>query len=285
MNPTPASDYSENTLVEHNTIALFKELGWGYADCFHEFEQPGGSPLGRKVKSEVILESRLLRVLKKLNPNLPPEAFSQAIEDLGRDRSLMSPSQANREVYKLLKDGAKVKVADESGHETSVDVRIMDWENPQNNDFFLASQFWVTGEMYTRRPDLVGFINGLPLVFIELKAIHQNLETAFTHNITDYKDTIPQIFPYNAFFLLSNGSDSRIGTLTAEWEHFVDWKKINSEGEEGIVSLETMIRGICQPERLLDILENYILFQEARGGLIKLVAKNHQYLGVNNAIH
>jgi type I restriction enzyme R subunit len=284
MNPMTDSDYSENTLVEQTAIALFHELGWEYANCFYEFKQPGGSPLGRQAKSDVILESHLRPVLQKLNPRLPREAFSQAIDEIGRDRSLMSSAQANREVYKILKDGVKVKVPDDKGNETTKIVRVIDWENPKNNDFFLASQFWITGEIYTRRPDLVGFINGLPLVFIELKAIHQNLETAFNNNITDYKDTIPQIFPYNALILLSNGTDSRIGTLTADWENFVDWKKINSEGEEGIVSLETMIRGICQPEHLLDIIENFTVFQEVRGGLIKLVAKNHQYLGVNNAI-
>ena len=123
---------------------------------------------------------------------------------------------------------------------------------PGNNDFFLASQFWVTGEMYSKRPDLVGFVNGLPLLLVEFKAVHKNLKTAFDDNITDYKDTIPQIFPYNALLLVSNGTDSRIGTITADWENFADWKKINSEGEEGIVSLETMIRGVCQPDRLLD---------------------------------
>ena len=130
----------------------------------------------------------------------------------------------------------------------------------------------------------MGFVNGLPLLLVEFKAIHKNLKTAFDDNITDYKDTIPQIFPYNALLLVSNGTDSRIGTITADWENFADWKKINSEGEEGIVSLETMIRGVCQPDRLLDIIENFTVFQEVRGGLIKLVSKNHQYLGVNNAI-
>ncbi len=284
MNPISESDYSENTLVEQTAIALFNELGWNHADCFHEFEQFGGSPLGRQAKSDVILESRLHPILQKLNPGLPPEVFSQVIEEISHDRSLMSAVQANREVYRLLKDGIKVKVQDETGNETTKIVQVIDWDNPQNNDFFLASQFWVTGEMYTRRPDLVGFINGLPLVLIEFKAIGKNLKTAFVDNITDYKDAIPQIFPYNALVLLSNGTDSRIGTLTADWENFADWKKINSEGEEGIISLETLIRGVCLPEHLLDIIENFTAFQEVRGGLIKLVSKNHQYLGVNNAI-
>ncbi|MCK5723432.1 MAG: HsdR family type I site-specific deoxyribonuclease, partial [Gammaproteobacteria bacterium] len=110
------------------------------------------------------------------------------------------------------------------------------------------------------------------------------LERAYQDNLRDYKSTIPQIFWYNAFILLSNGSFSKIGSMTAAWEHFAEWKKINSEGEEGIISLETMIRGTCDPTRLLDLVENFTIFSEASGGLAKLVAKNHQYLGVNNAI-
>lgn len=162
-------------------------------------------------------------------------------------------------------------------------MQIIDWNEPQRNDFFLASQLWVSGEMYRRRADLVGFVNGLPLLFIELKASHRKLKEAFDKNLRDYKDTIPHLFWYNAFLILSNGSQSRLGTLTSPWEHFSEWKKINSEGEEGVVSLETMIRGTCHKRRFLDLIENFMLFQEASGGLRKLVARNHQVLGVNQA--
>lgn len=148
----------------------------------------------------------------------------------------------------------------------------------------MASQFSITGEIYTRRADLIGFVNGLPLVFIELKAHHQRLELAYKKNLTDYKSSIPQLFWYNAFIILSNGRKSRISSLTAQWEHFSEWKKINSEGEEGIISLDTMIRGTCDRDRLLDITENFIFFYEAKGKSIKVVAKNHQFLGVNSAV-
>ena len=190
---------------------------------------------------------------------------------------------ANREIYALLRDGVKVRWHADDGDETVETVRVIDWDHPDRNDFFLASQFWVTGEIYKRRADLVGFVNGLPLVFIELKASHKRLEHAFRDNLRDYKTAIPQFFPYNALIILSNGSASRIGTLSSRWEHFNDWKKINSEGEQGVVSLETMLRGVCDPARLLDLVENFTLFVEERGGTIKLIAKNHQYLGVNNA--
>ncbi len=279
------SDFTEKGLIEQPAIELLDSLGWQTADCFNEFEQLGGSPLGRETKSEVVLLSRLRLALEKLNPDILSESIQQAINELVRDRSLMTSVNANREVFQLIRNGVKVKVPDKDGKgETVETVKVIDWNHPENNDFFLASQFWITGEMYTRRADLIGFVNGLPLVFIELKAAHKRLKNAFDDNLRDYKDTIPHIFWYNAFIVLSNGSRSKIGSVTAEWEHFSDWKKINNEGEEGIISLDTMIRGTCVPSRLLDLIENFTLFMDVRGGTAKLVAKNHQYLGVNNSI-
>ena len=279
------SDYSEDALVEQPAIALFAAMEWETANGFHEFDQAGSSPLGRETKSEVVLEGRLRPALERLNPDLPADAFDQAIEELIRDRGAMAPVLANREVYLLLKNGVQVKISAPDGEgETVESVKLIDWKTPTNNDFLLVNQFWVTGEMYTRRADLMGFVNGIPLVFIELKAAHARLETAYTGNLTDYKNAIPQLFWYNALIVLSNGSRSRVGSMTASWDHFVEWKKINREGEEGMVSLETMIRGTCDKTRLLDLVENFTLFMEVQGGSIKLLGKNHQYLGVNNAI-
>lgn len=272
------NDYSEDSLVEQPAIELFRELGWQTANCFFEKFGENGT-LGRETSSVVVLIPRLRAALERLNPDLP----SEAIEELTRDRSIVSPANANREVYGLLKNGVKVSFKDKENEETKEKVRVIEWNEPSNNDFFLASQFWVSGDMYKRRADLVGFVNGLLLVFIELKASHKRMEHAYRDNLRDYKNSIPQIFWYNSFIILSNGSQSKIGSMTAEWEHFAEWKKINSEGEEGIVSLDTMIRGTCEPAHLLDIIENFTLFSEASGGIVKLVAKNHQYLGVNNA--
>ena len=279
-----SNDYSEDTLVEQPAITLFAELGWQTANCFSETFGAGGM-LGRETAGEVVLTSRLRPALERLNQGLPAVAFDLAIEELTRDRSAMSLARANSEVYRLIKDGVKVRIPDPNGEgETVETVRVIDWNEPDNNDFFLASQFWVTGEMHKRRADLVGFVNGIPFLFIELKAPHKRLETAYTDNLTDYKDTIPHILWYNQLVILSNGSDSKVGSATAAWEHFADWKKINDEGEEGIVSLETMIRGTCEPKRLLDLVENYMVFMEVPGGLVKLVAKNHQYFGVERTI-
>jgi type I restriction enzyme R subunit len=276
--------YTEDALVERPAVALLAELGWETINAYHEFDR-GASMLGREARCDVILTARLRLALQRLNPKAPPETIDQTVEELTRDRSRMSMVAANREIYLLLKNGVRVPVPDPTGDGETIEVvRVVDWDEPANNDLLFCSQFWVTGDMYTRRADLVGFVNGLPLVFIELKAAHCRLETAFTNNLRDYKDTIPQLFWPNALVIVSNGSQSRVGSLTAGWEHFAEWKKIGSEDEPGQVSLETMLRGVCEPTRLLDLVENFTLFQEARGGLIKLTAKNHQYLGVNSAL-
>lgn len=273
---------SESAL-EQETIALFAELGYTTANCYHENWGENGT-LGRETSAEVVLIPKLRSALEKINPDIPPEAIALAIEELTRDRSTLSSANANREIYKLLKDGVKVKFRNSDDEETIETVKVIDWNQPENNDFFLASQFWISGELGNKRADLVGFINGLPLVFIELKAHLKRLELAYRLNLSDYRRTIGQVFWYNALIILSNGVNSRIGSTTASWEHFAEWQKINSEGEEGIISLDTMIRGTCDKRHLLDIVENFILFSEQKGGLIKLLAKNHQYLGVNNAV-
>ena len=206
------------------------------------------------------------------------------MNELTRDRSVMSQAAANREVYALLKNGVKVEIRTPEGELMPERIRVIDWDNPANNHFLLVSQLWVTGEMYKRRPDLVAFVNGLPLVVSEFKAVTERVEAAFKDNITDYKQTIPQLFAYNGLILVSNGIEGRMGSVTAAWEHYCDWKKISSEAEPGSVSLETLVNGTCDKTRLLDLVENFTLFEEKGGKIRKIVAKNHQYLGVNNAI-
>lgn len=269
--------------LETNTIRLFEDLGWKSANCYHEL-CGANSTLGRETTEQVVLEWRLKSALEKLNPDVPPLALDLALDELTKDRSVLSPVRANQEVYKHLKDGIRVAFRSSDDNETVETVKIIDWEHPRNNDFFLASQFWISGEYGRKRADLIGFVNGIPLLFIELKTSHKSLENAYKFNLSDYRTTIPQVFWYNGVIILSNGSKSRIGSVTAGWEHFAEWKKINDEGEQGRVSLETMIRGVGDPERLLDLVENFTLFSEAKGEVAKLVAKNHQYLGVNKAI-
>lgn len=278
------TDFSENTLVEQPAIALFGDLGFSTANCFYEKVGTTNATFGRETTADVVLVPKLRAALQKLNPDVADDAIQLAIEELAKDRSAMSMAQANREIYKLLKDGVRVSFQNDDGAEANETLRVIDWNNPKNNDFFLASQFWVTGSIYKRRGDLIGFVNGMPLIFIELKKSHGRLEHAYKHNLRDYKSTIPQLFWYNAFIILSNGSQAKVGSVTAGWEHFSDWKRINSEGEKGVISLETLIRGTCEKSRFLDLVENFTVFDDAKGGLVKVVAKNHQYLGVNNSV-
>ncbi len=278
---TPGS-YSEDALIEQPAIELFKSLGYEHKNGFHETLGENGT-FSRETQSEVVLKKRLKDSLIRLNPGIPDHIIDLAIEDISRDRSILNPTVANHEIYKMIRDGIKVSVNFDEEYEEIETLKIIDFDNPNNNDFFLASQFWITGDIEKRRADLVGFVNGLPLIFIELKAAHRKVSDAFTHNLSDYKDTIPQLFWYNTFIILSNGSQSKIGTISAKLEHFSDWKRISSEGEKGIISLDTIIRGTCQKERFLDLLENFTLFNDG-GTLIKILGRNHQYLGVNNAI-
>jgi type I restriction enzyme R subunit len=276
--------YTEDSLVEQPAIGLFAELGWETTSASEETFGPS-STLGRETKGEVVLISRLRTMLCKLNPALPPEAISNALDELTRDRSAMSFEAANREIYQLLKDGIMISIPDhERGGQVTERLRVVDWDQPDNNDFLLVSQFSVTGALYTCRPDLVGFVNGLPWVVIELKKPGVAVRAAFDENLTHYKEQIPALFWTNALLIASNGTDSRVGSLTADWGRWVEWKRIEREDEPRSVSLEVMIRGTCDRARLLDLVENFTLFSEHKAGLVKIISQNHQFLGVNNAI-
>jgi type I restriction enzyme R subunit len=271
--------YTEDSLVEQPAIELLRdELGWGYVYCFEESFGDDGS-LGRESSEDVVLVRELRFALKALNSWATDDDIDEAVEIITIDRRAMSIVSANREIYDLIRNGVEI-TSEEDGRRRR--VQVIDFGTPENNRFILTSQLWVTSEIYRRRTDLVGFINGLPLVFIELKK--GRVGEAFSGNLSDYKDTVPQLFRYNGFIILSNASESRIGSITSQWEHFGEWKKISSEGEEGIVSLETMLRGTCEKARLIDIIENFILFDEGKSGLSKLVPRNHQFIGVNQAI-
>jgi type I restriction enzyme R subunit len=276
--------YTEDQLVEQPAIGLFAALGWQTVSAMEETLGAAGT-LGRETKGEVVLTARLRAALTKLNPGVPAEAIQTAIDELARDRSAMSLEAANREVYRLLKEGIVVSIPDrEHGGQKTERLRVVNWEHPEQNDFLLVSQFSVVGSLYTCRPDLVGFVNGLPWVVIELKKPGVPARAAFDENLTHYKQQIPHLFWFNALLIASNGTDSRVGSLTADWERFFEWKRIEREDEPRRVSLEVMLRGTCDQARLLDLVENFTLFSEHKTGLVKVLGQNHQFLGVNNAI-
>ncbi len=282
-----SSVYNEELLIERPAIALGAELGWETVSGLHEAFGPRGS-LNRETSAEVFLKLRLRRALEALNPTQSGEAISGAIDELTRDRSAMTAAAANQQIYQLLKEGVQVSVAEpQHGGQKTERVRVMDWNNPRANDFLLVNQMTITGPLYTCRPDLIGFVNGLPLVLIEFKKPGVSARVAFDENITSYKhplNGIPALFWYNALIIASNGTESRVGTITADWERMAEWKRIEREDEPRRVSLEVMIRGVCEPGRLLDLVENFTLFSEHKSGLIKILAQNHQVLGVNNSI-
>ncbi|MEQ5734100.1 MULTISPECIES: type I restriction endonuclease subunit R [Providencia] len=281
--------YTEDALVEQPAINLFSELNWDTVTCWDEvFGSLDDAHLadnqlffGRETRNDVVLFARLKAALLKLNHDVNSLVIQEAIDQIARDRSAMTDISANEEIYELLTNGY-VYTTNAEDEEDCV-VQYIDWSNVSSNDFLLCSQMSITGEIETRRPDLIGFINGLPLVFIELKASHKNLLSAYKNNLSDYKNTIPHLFAYNQVIILSNGVQSKVGSISSQWEHFSEWKKIESEKEKRRVSLEVVIRGVCEQSRLLDIIENYMLFVKAKH-TVKIIAKYHQYLGVNQAL-
>jgi len=158
-----------------------------------------------------------------------------------------------------------------------------------NNRFLAVRELKIQGlrvPYYNRRADLVCFVNGLPLVFIELKAVYRNIRAGFDDNVTDYlhEHSIAHAFHHNAFLVVSNGDRARYGSITSKWEHFVEWKR-GDEKDKGRVDAEALLGGMLAKERLLDLVENFVLFDDSRaGGTRKIVARNHQVLGVNNAV-
>lgn len=273
---------SEDKLVEKPGLDLLMELGWTHADLFNEAPGPA-SVTGRQSFRELVLPSRLRAALRKINQFLPDEALQQAELVLTADRSAMLPVAANREVYGVLRDGIAVQVRQPDGSFKDDRVAIIDWANPAANDFFLGSQVWIESSFYKRRPDAIGFVNGVPLLLIEWKDVTQPIQEAYDANLRDYRDTIPRLFDFNGFTILSNGLEALIGASHAPFETFAPWKRLEEGGPES-VALETMLRATCAPARLLDLVENFLLFEDARGGLRKIVAKYHQVLGVNRAI-
>lgn len=196
-----------------------------------------------------------------------------------------SLAEINFEKYQLLRNGIPVDFIDEKGEQVkNKTLKVFDFDNAENNNFLAVRQLWIQGKSNReRRPDIIGFVNGIPLLFIELKAAHRKLENAYNDNFTDYKDVIPKLFHYNAFVLLSNGIESRIGSITGKYQHFHEWKRITEE-DEGIVALDRIILGVCEKNRFLDLFENFILFDNSLGKVVKLIARNHQFIGVNKAI-
>jgi type I restriction enzyme R subunit len=277
------SPYTEAGLVERPALELLDQLGWTVLNAFRETFGPAGT-LGRDSMHDVVLTHRLRDALRWLNPQVPDAIREDALAAVTKDRSVMDRVRANREVYDLLRDGYRAEWRGENGERQYASVQYVDFRDSSNNDWLAASQMWVAGELHRRRADTVLFVNGIPIVLMEFKDPNRPVKAAYDENLTDYRDTIPQLFVPNGFVLLSNGSEAKIGSTYSPWEFFGDWKVIDAEGTRGVVALETAIAGTCAQDRLLDLIENFVAFIERPGGLIKVIARNHQMLGVNAAI-
>ena len=277
-------DYSENILVQESAGHLLEhELGWETFFAYNTEKLGENGSFGRTSYREILLTRYFRQALQRLNPWLTSAQIDEALKKMESHLSTASLMQINEEKYALIRDGIPVTVQRPGGRTEEKKAAVIDFQNPNNNHFLAVKELKIHGDLYRRRTDIVGFVNGIPLLFVELKKNTVDVQDAYTNNYTDYLDTIPHLFYYNAFLILSNGVEAKVGTLNSKYEFFHEWKRLD-EKEQGNVALETMLRGICKKENFLDLLENFILFDHSNGHTVKILARNHQYLGVNEAI-
>lgn len=282
---------SEDNIEQAIVQRLQHVYGYDTLNCYTPDPATLNDDSGRTDKREVILHDRLKEAAIALNPSIPEPAIDDALKQLCDKRQAMSSIAANREVDTLIRDGVRVQFKDNQGHNRKERVKVIDFDQPENNEFLAVTQLWIqcTGAASKagyRRPDLLLYINGLPVVFIELKNSNIKLRTAYDDNLTNYKAEIPQLFLANAFCVFSNGIETRVGSMTAEWEHFFHWLRPDDEKEkirreqirEAGTSAERLVAGLFPKDKLLDYLENFVLYHKDTQ---KIIAQNHQFIGVN----
>ncbi len=281
MTPSP---YTEDSLVQQTTADyLEQQLGWESLYAHNREDFGPDSLLGRSDDREVVLTRTLRAKLIELNPGLPDTAYDDALRQVVTTTATQTLLATNREKYVLFRDGVLVTFQNEKGERLKHRVRVFDFDEPLNNHFLCVREFWIRGDLYRRRPDIVGFVNGLPLLFMEFKNIGQDIRSGYEKNFKDYTDTIPHIFHHNALLIFGNGHKAKLGSITSRWEHFHEWKRL-AEREPGVVEMETLLRGLCQKSNFMDLFENFIAFDDSSGETKKIVARNHQFLGVNRAL-
>jgi type I restriction enzyme, R subunit len=279
-----SEDQIERALVEKlSQLHHFDSL-----NCHTKDPEDLNDGSGRANKRDVILANRVREAAARLNPDIPIKTIEEALEKFLDRRQAMSLVAANQEIYGLLRDGIAVEFEDAHGQKQRERVKLIDFNREDQNRYLAVTQLWVKSERGFRRPDVLLYVNGIPLVFIELKNSNVRLKNAFDDNITNYKKEIPQLFLTNAFCVLTNAIETKVGSITAEWEHFFTWLRADDEKEKidrkeierKGTSLESVIAGLFPPVRLLDYVENFVLYYNDKQ---KIVAQNHQFLGVNRA--
>ena len=273
------------TFAEH----LEKVLDWETVYAWNQETFGPDGLLGRADSREVVLKRDLRAAIIRLNRQLPEKAIEEAISKLTHHDFSRALGQHNQAFHKMIRDGVPVSYRDASNTLHHALARVIDFREETNNRFLAVRELKITGlrsPNYNRRADLLCFVNGLPLVFIELKAVYKNIRGGFEGNLKDYLDehVIAHAFHHNAFLVVSNGHRARYGSITSEWEHFGEWKRLD-ERDAGSVEAEVLLNGMMDKARLLDIVENFILFDSSKPGAVrKVVARNHQVLGVNRAV-
>ena len=277
------SRYSEEEAVQKPAGELLRKMGWDLVYAYNEEELGQYGTLGRKSYHEVVLRRYLIDALVELNEWLEVEECEQAADTLMATLATDTLLQTNEKKYAMLRDGIPVEKRRADGTKYTEYAQVFDFEHPEYNRFIAVEEMWVEGPLYKRRPDLMGFVNGIPLLFVEFKRHDKDVRRAYEDNYADYQDTIPQLFHFNAFVMLSNGLEAKVGTLGSKYEFFHEWKRL-AEGMPGSVDLETMLRGMCGKRAFMDLFENFILFDHSGPTVAKILARNHQYLGVNEAV-
>ncbi|MBN1843806.1 MAG: type I restriction endonuclease subunit R [Deltaproteobacteria bacterium] len=280
-----AGYYTEDTLCQQTTAEYLRdELGWESVFAYNTETLGKEGTLGRRDDREVVLTRYLYIKLMEFNPGLPDDAYRDAVRQIVETSASQTMLAANREKFGLFRDGVKVSLRNDEGELKKETLRVFNFEEPEKNHFLCVRELWVRGDLYRRRADIIGFVNGLPLLFVECKNVHKDLEVAYTQNLSDYKDTIPHLFHHNAIVLLGNGIEAKIGSLSSKYEHFGEWKRL-AEEEPGAVDMETLLKGVCEKRNFMDLFENFIVFDDSTGRLAKILARNHQFLGANRAIN
>ena len=277
-------EYSENSLVQESAGNLLRdELGWDVRLAYNTEVLGKHGSFGRESYTDILLTRYFYEALRKFNPWILENQILEARQVLEKRLSTSSLLRVNEEKYFLIRDGIPVTVKKPNGQTEMKKAMVIDFKNPHTNYFLAIKELKIHGDLYRRRTDIVGFVNGIPLLFVELKKNTVDVQNAYEDNYTDYLDTIPHLFYYNAFIMLSNGTEAKVGTLGSKYEFFHEWKRL-AEEDRGSVALETMLRGICKKENFLDLFENFILYDHSDGHTAKILARNHQYLGVNEAM-
>jgi len=278
------SVYTEDTLVQKTTAEyLEQQLGWESVYAYNNEDFGPNSLLGRASDREVVLTRPLRAKLVELNPGLPDDAYDDAVRQIVTITATQSLTATNREKYALLRDGVQVTFRNDKDERVRQRLRVFNFAEPTGNDFLCVRELWVRGDLYRRRADIVGFVNGLPLLFMELKNVSKDIRAAYERNFKDYKDTVPHLFHHNALVVLANGVDAKLGSVTSRFEHFHEWKRL-AEEQPGAVDMETLLKGVCEKTNFMDLVENFIVFDDSAGEPRKILARNHQFLGVNRAI-